>query len=45
MNVDNSLDTLELFPHVGELDMVRRGLHDDLVAVLGDGPGRQYDND
>ena len=43
--INHSFGFLKLFLHLLQLQVWWSRLHDDLVAVLGDGPGRNQDDD
>ncbi len=43
--INHSFGFLKLFLHLLQLQVRWSRLHDDLVAVLGDGPGRNQDDD
>jgi hypothetical protein len=45
VHIDHSFGFLEFFLHLLQLQVRWGCLHDDVVAVLGDGPGRNQDDD
>lgn len=44
VDIDDSLDLLKLLLDIINFDIFWGGLHDDLIAVLGNGPGRGDDD-